>query len=81
MALAVNINAINVNVLSNNSGNFLGENQQFGWNAHTKQNTTIYMQGITNTSPNSWNLVTDNDMTDAIMNSPELNSGLTTQQL
>lgn len=81
MALAVNINAINTNTLTNNAGNFLGENQQFGWDAHTKQNTTIYIQGITNYTPWSWNLVYDNDLSDAFMNDPDLNTGFLTQQV
>lgn len=74
MAVSINFNSVVVNTLHTNTGVFMGENTQWGWNAHSKRvngNGCVYGQYNVVLSP--YGLVNNNSVLDTPINDNELN--------
>ncbi len=64
MAVFINFGVIAVNVLSNNTGVFFGENVQQGWNSPSKSNQAQRLYGTGCITINNININTDPDCVD-----------------
>ena len=64
MAVFINFGVMVVNVLSNNTGIFFGENAQQGWNSPSKSNQAQRLYGVGCVSVNNININSDPDGVD-----------------
>lgn len=71
----INLNEINVNVMKINTGVFTGENNQFGWGSHQKENNNQYIKGNFNRSLTNYNTLYDNDISDTFVNDQDIKIG------
>ncbi|GAE24859.1 hypothetical protein JCM9140_819 [Halalkalibacter wakoensis JCM 9140] len=81
MAVSVNFAAVNINTQSNNSGLFIGSNNQTGWDGHTKFSFGNGQFLGMNGTANNMNIVNDTDVIDAPMNDQDVKPGVQNQQL
>lgn len=72
--LTINIDTINEDLIVENSGNFIGRNNQFAWNSHTKSNQVNQVNGRSNDLFTDYNIIYDDDANDAYINNPSTNS-------
>lgn len=79
MAVFTSFNAINVNSIQSDSGVFVGQNNQPGWDSHQKQNSMNYLVGFFNTYPGNFNSFIDNDIIDAPINDQDIEGGTAVQ--
>lgn len=70
----LDLNSININNVNDNSGTFAGENNQFGWGAHSKTSSVNAIRGINNYSSSYYNVIDDRDLIDAFINDPDINN-------
>lgn len=67
MALPIIFNMININTAQTNGTVSIGENLQSQWSSHSKQNFGLgYLFGA-NFNLNTFDIIFDNDITDAII--------------
>lgn len=72
MGFPIIFNTIIVNGQSSGGAVSIGENQQNGWSAHSKQNTSVgFLFGL-NYTLNSLNYIIDNDYIDAPINDNDM---------
>ncbi|MDQ0253586.1 hypothetical protein J2S74_000958 [Evansella vedderi] len=81
MAVVINFLAINVNSQSNNSGVFIGSNNQVGWDSHSKFSYGNGQFLGMNGTINNLNILMDQDIIDAPINDQDIKPGLNNQQL
>lgn len=79
MTTLTSFNMINVGSLQNDSGVFIGQNNQPGWDSHQKQNSANLMYGFFNTYPGNLNAISDNDAIDSPINDQDIKGGSTLQ--
>jgi hypothetical protein len=73
MNLSVYFDKINVNVIENSSGIFVGTNYQLGWDSTSKTNSgSGSVSGDFNLIQHNANIVFDNDVIDMPINSRKL---------
>lgn len=65
MAFPIIFNMINVNGQNGNGLVSIGQNQQNGWAAHSKQNMGVSMLWGVNYTVNNWSYILDNDVIDS----------------
>ncbi|WP_134699365.1 hypothetical protein [Ammoniphilus sp. YIM 78166] len=81
MAIAVNFGALNVGSLSNNTGIFIGSNNQVGWDSQTKFSQANGQFNGANGSVNNFNILLDSDIIDAPANIQNVKPGFQNQQV
>jgi hypothetical protein len=80
MAISINFVSINVNTLDTDATISVGENNQAGWDAHSKNTFGNGMFFGINLTPNNLNVITDNDVIDAPISDQDFKPSLQTQQ-
>ncbi|WP_134699364.1 hypothetical protein [Ammoniphilus sp. YIM 78166] len=81
MAVIVNVFAINVVVVNNNSGVFIGANNQAGWDSHAKFNMGTGTVFGSNAIGHNLTTLNDTDFIDAPMVNADFKPGYQTQVL
>ncbi|WJH34750.1 hypothetical protein MJA45_20395 [Paenibacillus aurantius] len=82
MAVTVNLNSVVVNAMQTDSGVFIGENTQFGWDSHNKRlvgNVSIF--GQYNVLPSNLVILNNNVVIDTPINDQDIKFGFTNQQV
>lgn len=81
MTVVINLPVININAMETDTGVFIGENSQFGWDSHQKQTSGVgFVFGAFNQFPLNGYLITDNDYFDMPVNDQDIKTGFTNQQ-
>lgn len=68
----VALNNINVNVISNSAGIFIGPNNQWGWSSHYKEVDIMTVKGNNNIARFNNNNIFDQDLVDTYINDQDM---------